>query len=301
MFQGIITALITPFRQNKVDDTAFKNLVNWQIENGIRGLVIGGTTGESPLLSEAEQFHLWAMAVDTAAGRVPIIAGTGAIGIDETIHRTRLAKEVGCQGALIITPPYVKPSQESLYLFFKSIHDAVDIPIILYNNPSRTGVEISRETVLKTAQLKNIVGIKDATGDFERVTYFRSQLPSTFMVLGGDDVFYPAFRAMGGDGLISSASNIVPHLFLALDHAWRLGDMNEWARVRDLLYPLIKALSVAANPFPQKFAASLLGNVSTESRLPFAPLDAHACEEIRSALKIAGVWNESPTLHVAPA
>ena len=292
MFSGVLTALITPFREGSVDAQAFAEFVNWQITEGVDGVVACGTTGEGMLLTREEQKKLLKLCVKHA---------TGVVNTLETLQLTQQAQECGVDAALIITPWYVKPSQESLYDHYKLIHDNTDLPILLYNNPGRTGVNLELDTIEKLAQLKRVVGLKDATSDLCRVTQLRNRLGGDFSLLAGDDPTYPAFLAMGGDGVISSAANAAPRLFVELQKAWVNANLQAFAEGRDKLHPFLQAMSVASNPQPVKFAASLLGNITQETRLPFAPLSSDACNTIRKTLKAVGAWTEQPSLTIAPA
>ncbi len=301
MFNGIITALITPFRDEKIDEAAFADLVNWQIEQGVAGIVVGGTTGEGMLLSHEELKKLLEISVKVSGGRAKVIAGAGVVSTEETLALTQQAEGCGVDGALIITPWYVRPNQESLFEHYRKVHDQTNIPLLLYNNPVRTGVDLEVDTVVKLSQLKRVEGLKDASPDLSRVQKLRPCVGHEFSLMAGDDTLYVPHLAVGGDGVISSSANAAPKLFIAIQKAWAAGDLYGFEQARDALYPFIQAMGVASNPQPIKFAASLLGNITLETRLPFEPLSSDECEIIRNALKAVGAWNEQPSLKVAPA
>lgn len=301
MFNGIITALITPFRDEKIDEAAFADLVNWQIEQGVTGLVACGTTGEGMLLSHEEHRQLLEICVKVSGGRAKVLAGTGVVSTEETLALTQQAEDCGVDGALIITPWYVRPNQDSLFEHYRKIHDQTNIPLLLYNNPVRTGVNLEVETIVKLSQLKRVEGLKDASSDLGRVQELRTSVGDEFSLMAGDDSLYVPHLSVGGDGVISSSANAAPKLFIAIQKAWESGDLYGFEQARDALYPFIKAMGIASNPQPIKFAASLLGNITLETRLPFEPLNSDECEIIRNTLKAVGAWNEQPSLTVAPA
>jgi 4-hydroxy-tetrahydrodipicolinate synthase len=275
MFSGSLTALITPFRNGAVDEAAFQALCDWQIQQGTSGLVPCGTTGESPTLSHAEHERVVSLCVEAADGRVPVIAGAGSNATEESISLTRHAKSVGATAALIVVPYYNKPTQEGLYRHFKAIHDAVDLPLVIYNIPGRSVVDMSIDTMERLARLPNIVGVKDATADLTRPTRIRLACGETFCQLSGEDASVPAFLAHGGHGCISVTSNISPRLCADLHAAWNRRDIDDMARLRDLLMPLHHAMFVETSPAPVKYAASLLGLCTADLRLPLVePMEA---------------------------
>lgn len=284
MFKGVYTALITPFHNGRVDEKIFAEFVEWQIQQGVTGLVPCGTTGESLFLDSQEQKRLVEIAVDVSHGRATVIAGTAALTTEGTIALTQQAKKAGADGALIVNPWYIKPSQESLYQHYKAVHDAVDLPIIIYNNPSRTGVEISIDVLKRFKELPNICGIKDSSSNLLRATSLRNIMGSDFSLLAGNDDTMAGYLAMGGDGAISVASNVLPQLFARFYHAWEEQDIKLFEIIRDQLYPFIEALSTDSNPHPVKYATSLVKQIPLESRLPFAPLGAEAMEAIKKTL-----------------
>jgi 4-hydroxy-tetrahydrodipicolinate synthase len=282
MFSGSITALITPFTNGKVDEEAFRKFVDWQIKQGTSALVSCGTTGESPTLSHD---------VEVADGRVPVIAGTGSNSTSEAIALTRSAKEVGADAALIVTPYYNKPTQDGLYAHYKAIHDAVEIPIIIYNIPGRCIVDMSVETMARLAELPNIAGVKDATADLKRPALTRGAIDGDFCQLSGEDATIVPFLAQGGHGCISVTSNVAPALCANLHNAWKGGDLAEVARINDRLMPLHEALFVESSPGPVKYAASRLGLCENRVRLPLVTVSASTEERVRDAMVHAGLLN----------
>ncbi|HYD31238.1 MAG TPA: 4-hydroxy-tetrahydrodipicolinate synthase [Azospirillaceae bacterium] len=289
MFEGSIVALLTPFRNGKIDEAAFQKFVNWQIEMGTDGLVPVGTTGESPTLSHSEHKRVVEMCIEATAGRVPVIAGTGSNSTHEAIEFTRHAKRAGANAALVVTPYYNKPTQEGLYQHFKAIHDAAELPIIIYNIPGRSVVDMSVATMARLAKLPNIVGVKDATADLARPLKTRLEIGTDFCQLSGEDATVVAFLAQGGHGCISVTANVAPKECAQLHDAWRAGDMAEVARLRDLLMPLHHALFVETSPAPVKYAGSLLGVCAEEVRLPLVPPSEATRALVRDAMKHIGL------------
>jgi 4-hydroxy-tetrahydrodipicolinate synthase len=291
MFKGSIVALITPFKDGKVDEKAFQAFVEWQIAQGTQGLVPCGTTGESPTLSHEEHMRVVELCVEAAAGRVPVIAGTGSNSTAEAVALTRHAKEAGADAALVVTPYYNKPSQEGLYQHYKAIHDAVELPIVIYNIPGRCVVDMSVATMARLAKLPNIVGVKDATADLTRPLRTRLEIGPDFCQLSGEDATITAFLAQGGHGCISVTANIAPAQCAALHRAWQAGDLATVERLRDQLMPLHNAMFVETSPGPVKYAASLLGLCSEELRLPLVPVTDGTRATMRDAMVKAGVLN----------
>jgi len=291
MFSGSITALITPFTNGKVDEEAFRKFVDWQIKQGTHALVSCGTTGESPTLSHDEDMRVTAICVEVADGRVPVIAGTGSNSTSEAIALTKSAKEAGADAALIVTPYYNKPTQDGLYAHFKAIHDAVEIPIIIYNIPGRCIVDMSVETMARLAELPNIIGVKDATADLKRPALTRGAIDEDFCQLSGEDATIVPFLAQGGHGCISVTANVAPALCANLHNAWKGGDFNEVARINDRLMPLHEALFVESSPGPVKYAASQLGLCENRVRLPLVTVKASTEERVRDAMVHAGLLN----------
>ncbi len=319
MFQGVFTALVTPFANGKVDERAFQDLVEWQIAEGIHGLVPCGTTGESPTLSHEEHNRVVALCVEAARGRVPVMAGTGSNSTEEAIILTRHAKEAGASGALIVAPYYNKPTQAGLYAHYKAIHDAVDIPIVIYNIPGRSGINITDDTLAKLAELPRIVGLKDATGDLARPYTLRAKLTSSpspalagegrgggdllahlakspsqtlppsgrgkFSLLSGEDMTAVAFNASGGVGCISVSSNVAPRACAAVQNACLKGDYAGALKLHDPLVALHDVMFIETNPVPVKFALSLMGKCKPDLRLPLAPLGENSQKAITEVLK----------------
>lgn len=291
MFKGSFVALITPFKNGKVDEAAFVKLVEWQIEQGTHGLVPCGTTGESPTLSHQEHKRVVQLCIETARGRVPVIAGAGSNNTVEAIELTAFAKEAGADAVLSVTGYYNKPSQEGIYRHFKAVNDAVDIPIILYNIPGRTIVDISLETMMRLFELKNIVGVKDATANLARVSLQRDAMGPEFCQLSGEDATALGFNAHGGVGCISVTANVAPALCAEFQQATLDGDFRKALEIQDRLLPLHNALFLDPNPAPVKYAASLLGFCENEVRLPLVTASTPTEEKVRDAMKSAGLLN----------
>lgn len=291
MFRGSLTALITPFKKGKVDEKSFQDFVNWQIEEGSHGLVPCGTTGESPTLSHAEHDRVIELCVEVAKGRVPVIAGTGSNSTAEAIELTQHAKNAGADAALVVTPYYNKPTQEGLVLHYLAIANAVDIPIIIYNIPGRSAVDMSVETMAKLAGHENFVGVKDATNDLSRPQKMMQLVGDKFCQLSGEDGTAFAFLAQGGVGCISVTANIAPRLCAQIQDAWYLGNYEDAFRFRNILAPLHEAMFVETNPAPAKYAASLLGMCGADTRLPLAPLKVKSKARIEEAMRAAGLLN----------
>jgi len=289
MFSGVLTALIAPFKSDAVDMAAFARFVEWQINEGINGVIVNGTTGEVPTLSESEQDSLLAEALKVAKGRIPVIAGTGGNDTAHVIARTRKAQEMGAQGALVVTPYYNKPTQEGLYQHFKAVHDATNLPIIIYNIPGRSVVDMSVETMKRLAELPRIVGVKDATADLARPLRTRTEIGPDFIQLSGEDATVGAFLAQGGHGVISVTSNIAPRLYSELYKAWVAGEHAVYAQKRDALMPIHSALFCETSPAPVKYATSLLGFGSEAVRLPLVAATPNARSKVEAALQGAGL------------
>lgn len=287
MFKGSITALITPFRNGEIDWAAFDKLVEWQIESGTDGLVPVGTTGESPTLSHEEHHQVVQRCIKITNGRVPVIAGTGSNSTAEAISLTRHAQSDGADGALVVTPYYNKPTQDGLYAHYKALHDATDIPIIIYNIPGRSVIDMSNDTMSKLAELPRIVGVKDATGDLGRPLLLRNRLGDGFCQLSGNDDTATAFLAQGGHGCISVTSNIAPVQCAKMHDAWQAGDLKTMIEMRDLLAPVHKALFCETSPPPVKYAASVLGFGTDEVRLPLVAASKTARAAVDEALAAA--------------
>jgi 4-hydroxy-tetrahydrodipicolinate synthase len=288
-FRGSITALITPFKDGKLDDSAFQRHVDWQIDQGTHGLVPCGTTGESPTLSHDEHKRVVELCVEAAAGRVPVIAGTGSNSTAEAIELTRHAKEAGAAGVLVVTPYYNKPTQEGLYLHFQAINDCADIPILIYNIPGRSVVDMSVDTMARLFKLSNIVGVKDATANMARVSQQRAALGPDFLQLSGEDATALGFIAHGGQGCISVTANIAPALCAEFQLTCLAGNFKLALQLQDRLMPLHDALFVESNPGPVKYAAGKLGLCTGETRLPLAPLAPASRKKVDDALATLGL------------
>jgi 4-hydroxy-tetrahydrodipicolinate synthase len=290
MLKGSLVALITPFRDDgTVDEKAFQALVAWQIEQGTHAVVPCGTTGESPTLSHDEHKRVIELCIEAARGKVPVVAGTGSNSTAEAIELTRHAKAAGADAALVVTPYYNKPTQEGLYRHYKAINDAVDLPIIIYNIPPRCVIDMSVQTLARLAQLPNIMGVKDATGDITRPIKTRLAIGPDFCQLDGDDATVLAFLAHGGHGCISVTANIAPRLCADLHEAWQRGDFAAAAAIHDRLLPLHESLFCETNPGPIKYAASLLGRSSAAMRLPLCEVAASTRERVGEAMRGVGL------------
>ncbi|MCR6632028.1 MAG: 4-hydroxy-tetrahydrodipicolinate synthase [Magnetospirillum sp.] len=290
MFKGSITALVTPFRADgSVDEKAFQEFVAWQIAEGSHGVVPCGTTGESPTLSHEEHHRVVELCVEVAKGKVPVIAGTGSNSTEEAIALTRHAKEAGADAALLVAPYYNKPTQEGLYRHFEAIAKSVDIPIIVYNIPGRSVVNISVETFQRLAKLPNIVGVKDATADLARPLQMRVAVGETFCQLSGEDATATAFLAQGGVGCISVTSNVAPRLCAQMHDAWAKGDLKTCFALRDKLMALHDVMFVETNPVPAKYGVSLLGKCRPDVRLPLVELSEGSKAKVQAAMKAVGL------------
>lgn len=290
MFKGLFTALITPFEKGNIDRDAFVRLIEFQIKSGVDGIVVCGTTGESAVMSEQEYEQTIDLCVKTVNGRVPVIAGTGCNDTAKTIEKTKFAQKAGADAALIVTPYYNKPTQEGLFLHYQAVHDETTLPIILYNVPGRTGVNVGVDTVARLSGLPRIVGIKDATPDLMRPLRLKQAIQrKDFSVLSGEDASIVAFLAHGGDGCISVTANVAPAMCTTLHRAWERKDWSEIERLRDLLLPLHDAMFVETNPAPVKYAAAQLGFGDGSLRLPLCEVSEKSKEIILSALQSTGV------------
>ena len=291
MFRGSIVALITPFRDGGVDESAYRALIDWQINEGTEALVPCGTTGESPTLDHAEHKRVVEVCIEAAAGRVPVIAGSGSNSTAEAIELTQHAKDAGAAAALVVTPYYNKPTQEGLFRHYQAIAESVDLPIIIYNIPPRSVIDMSVETMARLAKLPNIIGVKDATADLTRPIRTRLAAGPDFCQLSGEDGTALPFLAAGGHGCISVTANIAPARCAEMQRAWRSGDLATAMAMQDKLMPLHAALFCESNPAPVKYAASLLGRCAPETRLPLAPLSEASKETVRRAMTAVGLIN----------
>lgn len=285
LFSGLYTALITPFKNGKIDEKALEKLIEFQIKNGVSGIVPCGTTGESPTLSHEENNLVIELAIKIVNKRVQVIAGTGSNSTAEAIMMTQHAAKSGADGCLIVVPYYNKPTQNGLYQHYKAINDACDVPLLIYNVPGRSVANISDETIAKLAKLKNIAGIKDATGDLSRVANLKLLVPNDFCILSGEDATTVGFNAMGGCGLISVTSNIAPKLCADLQKATLVGDYKKAVEIQDRLTNLHSAMFCETNPIPVKYAASLIGLCDPEIRLPLSEPSDAAKERIKKEIE----------------
>src|SRR6201991_4114902 len=270
-FRGSFTALVTPFKNGSLDEAAFRGLVNWQIEEGTHGLVPVGTTGESPTVSHDEHKHLVEWCVEESKGRVPVIAGAGSNSTKEAIELAQHAEKVGAAAVLVVTPYYNKPTQEGLYQHYKAINDAIGIPIIIYNIPGRSIVDMSVDTMTRLFELKNIAGVKDATANMTRVSQQRAVMGPDFNQLSGEDITALGFMAHGGHGCISVTSNVAPRLCSEFQAACTRGDYATALKLQDKLTPLHINIFCETSPAPIKYAMSLIGKCSDDVRLPMVP------------------------------
>jgi len=287
--RGSIPALITPMKDGKVDEAAFRKLVNWQIAEGSTGLVPCGTTGESPTLSHEEHMRVIEICVEEAAGRVPVIAGTGSNATDEAIALTRHAKEVGCDAVLSVTGYYNKPSQEGQYRHFMAIADAVDIPILLYNIPGRAIVEIGVDTMARLSKHKNIIGVKDASANLMRPSRERLVCGKDWLLISGEDGTALGYNAHGGSGCISVTANVAPRLCAEFQAASLAGDFAKARDYQDRLMPLHDAMFCEPSPAPAKYGASLLGLCTPDVRLPLVEATDAARAQVKQAMLGAGL------------
>jgi 4-hydroxy-tetrahydrodipicolinate synthase len=290
-FRGSFTALVTPFKNGSVDETAFRALVDWQIAEGTNGLVPVGTTGESPTLSHEEHERVVEWCVDQARGRVPVIAGTGSNSTEEAISLSKHAEKAGASAVLVVTPYYNKPTQEGLYQHFKAINDAIGIPIIIYNIPARSVIDMSVETMKRLFELNNIAGVKDATANVLRVSQQRAAMGPDFNQLSGEDGTAIGFMAHGGHGCISVTSNVAPRLCAEFQGACLRGDYATALKLQDKLMPLHNALFIETNPSPAKYALSLLGRCDETVRLPLVTVGDKTKAAVREAMVHAGLVN----------
>ncbi|MEO1205379.1 MAG: 4-hydroxy-tetrahydrodipicolinate synthase [Pseudomonadota bacterium] len=288
-FKGSFTALVTPFDGAGLDEDAFQRIVSWQIAEGTHGLVPVGTTGESPTLSHDEHKRVVEMAIGTANGRVPVVAGAGSNSTAEAIDLAKHAEGAGASGVLVVTPYYNKPSQDGLYAHYKAINDAVNLPIIIYNIPGRSVVDMSVETMTRLFALPNITGVKDATANLARVSQQRAAMGPSFNQLSGEDATALGFMAHGGDGCISVASNVAPRLCSQFQEACLAGDYKKALALQDQLMPLHEVLFVETNPSPAKYALERLGLCKADARLPMVPLKDETKAEIDTVIEGLGL------------
>ena len=291
MLRGSFVALVTPFKDGEVDVDKLKKLVNWHIEQGTYGLVPVGTTGESPTLTHEEHEMVVTETVKAAAGRVPVVAGAGSNNTAESLRHMKHAKAVGADAALVVTPYYNKPTKDGLYAHFATLHDAVELPIVIYNIPPRSVVDMSPTTMGELAKLPRIIAVKDATGDLSRVSQQRITCGEDFIQVSGEDATAHGFNAQGGVGCISVTANVAPALCSALQNACLKGDYVEALKIQDILMPLHHAVFTEPGLVGVKFAMSELGLCSDEVRLPLTPLTDGTKDLVRAALRHAGLTN----------
>ena len=290
MFKGSNVALITPFKDNKLDVEAYIKLIHFHLNNGTNGLVPAGTTGESPTLSHDEHQKVIEICVKESNGKVPVIAGTGSNSTEEAISLTRHAEKAGANGALVVTPYYNKPTQEGLYQHYKAINDNTNLPIIIYNIPSRCVIDMSVDTMARLFELKNIAGVKDATGDLNRLDQTIKKLGPEFIQLTGEDGLAFKFNKRGGVGIISVTANIAPKLcsdFQKYSKSKSDNELKEAERLDQMLQPLHKSLFIESNPAPVKYAAKLLGLCDDAVRLPLVKIKKETQEQVKKALSSA--------------
>ncbi len=289
--RGSLTALVTPFKNGSLDEGAFRALVDWQVAEGTSGLVPVGTTGESPTLSHDEHKQVVAWCVEQARGRVPVVAGAGSNSTKEAIELSQHAEQAGAAAVLVVTPYYNKPTQEGLYQHYKAINDAIGIPIIIYNIPGRSVIDMSVETMARLYELNNIAGVKDATANVVRVSQQRAAMGPDFNQLSGEDATVLGFMAHGGHGCISVTSNVAPRLCAEFQGACLKGDYVAALNYHDKLMPLHTALFLETNPAPAKYALSVLGRCADTVRLPMVPLAEKTKAAVREAMVHAGLIN----------
>ena len=294
MFKGSNVALITPFKDNVLDEEKYIKLINFHLENGTNGLVPAGTTGESPTLSHDEHQKVIELCIKESRGRIPVIAGTGSNSTEEAVSLTRHAEKAGANGVLVVTPYYNKPTQEGLYKHYKAINDSTSLPIIIYNIPSRCVIDMSVETMAKLFELKNIAGVKDATGDLNRLDETIEKLGNEFIQLTGEDGLALEFNKRGGVGIISVTANIAPKLCSEMQRLSKSNNNDDIKNANTIdknLQPLHKALFIESNPAPVKYAAKVLGLCSDEIRLPLVNIKEETKKEVDKALSIAKLLN----------
>lgn len=287
--KGAMVAIVTPFKKGKVDEKGLKKLIEFQVKNGTHAIIPCGTTGESATLSHEEHERVVDITIQTVAGRVPVVAGTGSNSTDEAVKLTKSAEKAGADAALLITPYYNKPTQEGLYRHFKAIAAEVDIPMILYNVPGRTSVNMLPETVARLSEIKNIIGIKEATGSLQQVSEVIRLAKKGFSLVSGDDFTVLPTLAVGGKGVISVASNVAPKDMSDMYNAFEAGDLKKAQELHYKLFPLFQAMFFETNPVPAKTALGLMGMISDEVRLPLAPMSAKNIDRLKAVLKDYGL------------
>jgi 4-hydroxy-tetrahydrodipicolinate synthase len=290
MFHGSLTALVTPMHEDgRIDEDAYARLIDWQIAEGTTGLVPVGTTGESPTLSHEEHKRVVEMAVTGAKGRVPVLAGAGSNSTAEAVGLAQHAQKAGADGVLVVTPYYNKPTQEGLFRHYQAIAQAIDIPVIIYNIPGRSVIDMSVETMARLAEIKNIAGVKDATANLSRPLHTRRACGEDFIQLSGEDHTILGYLASGGHGCISVTANVAPRLCAELHQAWNRGDTKAALEIQMRLLPLHDAMFCESNPGPVKYAASLLGFGTNNVRLPLVPISEASAARVKAAMLEVGL------------
>ncbi len=290
MFTGTYTAIVTPFNKGKVDDPALERLIRAQIRGGVDGIVPVGTTGESPTVDYDEHIHIIEQSVKCAGGRIKVLAGTGGNSTSEAILLTQRAEKAGANGSLQVAPYYNKPTQEGLFQHFREVARCTHLPLLLYSIPGRCGIEIGVDTVKRLAQhCKNIVGIKEAGGNADRVSQLRAALGPRFEIMSGDDSLTLPFMAVGAQGVISVASNVIPRQVAQMVKAYAAGRAGEALRIHQKYYPLFKDLFIETNPVPVKAALAMLGQIEEEYRLPLVPMNLKNREVLQATMKAIGL------------
>ena len=289
MFSGSIVALITPFFQDQVDKMALKHLVDWQIKEGTQGIVVCGSTGEGSLLTKQEQQEVLSTTIDAAQGRVPIIMGCSSASTTDAIYNVQMAQSLGAAAALVMTPYYMKPMPEGIFQHFEAISKASTLPVVIYNHPGRTGIDLSIPLLVRLVNLPTIVGIKDSGTDMRRPLQLRQATSKPLCFLSGDDPTVAAYLAKGGDGVISTTANVAPKLCSQMMIAWQNADLKAFGKLRDQFFPLSEALLTETNPSPLKFAVSLLGKCNNELRLPLIPVSSDTEKGIKESMTRLGI------------
>ncbi len=289
MFKGSLVAIVTPFKNGKFDEKTYSALIEWHIAQGTHGIVPCGTTGEASTLDFDEHYRVIEVAVKAANKRIPVIAGTGANSTDEAVLITQKAEKLGADAALVVTPYYNKPTQEGLFLHFKAVAESVDIPIILYNVPGRSAVNMLPATVARLLECKNIVGIKEATGDMRQASDLMRLCGDRLVVISGDDFTTFPMLALGGKGVISVTANIAPKVSVDMYNAWERGDIAKARQLHYKMEPLNAAMFIETNPIPVKTALALMGKIGEEFRLPLCAMSPANKEKLRGTLKDAGL------------
>src|SRR5438132_5967099 len=290
MFTGTLTAIATPFKNGQLDEVALERLITLQIKAGVNGIVPVGTTGESPTVNYEEHIQIIALSVKYAAGKIKVLAGTGGNSTTEAVYLTEHAEKVGADGSLQVAPYYNKPTQEGLFQHFREIARKTKLPIVLYSIPGRCGIDIGVDTVKRLAkECKNVIGIKEAGGNPDRVSQLRAALGPRFVILSGDDPLTLPFMAVGAQGVVSVASNVIPKQVAQMVNAFAAGRLREALKLHDRWYPLFKDLFIESNPVPVKAALAMMGQIQEEYRLPLVPMNAKNRELLRATMKNCGL------------